>query len=1361
MRKLFFKLKIFFKKIFSPIYWGFKLRSVRGDGTSKPLKLAASIALSLMLGGVVCVSGGFLAETSSGYVYVDELWDSSTNSFNKENLSTFLNYFGESYSSLDSYAFNYMNANTIRSTVGSDVVVRLGGLDWTVVYASPDDDGNKIITLYLSSSYQRAFSGRSQTEGEYYGFLNGALYSRWTPNFSTDAWASVNPSNVYGLSYLRAVALNNGGKYASTATETYYSEVSPSSSSVFAPFTISTPGEFNDLTDYIVPPSKISWQKDQNSVNCNVNSTYTNTNDSAAPVTSPTWYSHAGMMAAHSLYYNWANDKLWIPSLAELGYNDTYYGIWRLSEAQREFGDGKSTSSSILGNVGSTTSNAYNCAFTRSGRTTTSQCFWGLYPSGTNYTYFNVVNGFVVRPALHLNLTAAIQPYLAERVDELWDEENKKFDSTNLDTFLGHFESSLTDTTNIDEIASEGINAERIRSYTNSDGVDMVVRLGGLDWHVTYLTKDSKGNTIATLWLSSDKQELFEARGSSEGDYYGFSDGALFSLWAANLKNTYVQIENPTSVYGTSYIRAVTLNNGGEYVSYESGTTSTATTQLSTAVQSSSSVFAPFTMSVDGENDLSDFIVAPKDVGYQAGQNYINYTTSTSARTSLNESTTPLTDAKYANTAASNIESKYNYFAWINDKLWLPSKTEVGYSVSVGDSIWDVTYYQAKFRNGGGYTNDELIGKIEENVYSDYPRARSAHYYSPGYYPTAMSPDGNGNSGNWGLTGMLPVRPALHLNLTEAVKSTETRDFKVTYAGANAQDEGDLELYWDEGIYVGDCGGAISVGATETFSTDYSTKQIRFTIMSTQGDKHGYEKYLLNIGSAPTLTDYDGEGYIDYVWTPTESVELMVYMGQRYTITYDANGGSGTLTTKTAYKMHGASFLIEQDNTLTLEDCFEANGWNTKADGSGTAYAWLDNYNSNADVTLYAQWKPLFCTVLMEIMTFSESEGAFVKSTIGGTISYSYTTSSGTTKRMVSGSADTETARIDDLLLKYDMIFSGNPTDGYVFLGVGLIMSDETRYMYENNTLTPLVPSVTGTTYTVQAFFMKTSGNRLKYDATDKYFYFEDGEYPQTYVGNSLNATLANTFTPATAVAEYYLNYFDGVDDVKVPVYLYNGVKYAMLTAEKTTTLTLNGTSVRVTEGDRYFFKVEPIKWRVSDYGVAADEYPSDWATYGTYKENFTVVSDKVLTVGAVTSQKAQEGWIWTGSKMFVNVGKDSSNANFTFAGAGNSSFEQFADAGTQTLVESFQMTSAGLKTVAEDELGAFSDLSAKASDFAAFLLGADGGDTVEYWTRSLGWDLLQGKSITASGSISSNWLETVLGVRFSYIMSDGVSLFG
>lgn len=74
----------------------------------------------------------------------------------------------------------------------------------------------------------------------------------------------------------------------------------------------------------------------------------------------------------------------------------------------------------------------------------------------------------------------------------------------------------------------------------------------------------------------------------------------------------------------------------------------------------------------------------------------------------------------------------------------------------------------------------------------------------------------------------------------------------------------------------------------------------------------------------------------------------------KYTITFAPNGGRGEAYTQKVTSSDGSVTL--QANSFTRSK-YRFKGWNTEADGSGTAYANGASITVNEDTTLYAQWK--------------------------------------------------------------------------------------------------------------------------------------------------------------------------------------------------------------------------------------------------------------------------------------------------------------------------------------------------------------------------------------------------------------------
>ena len=116
--------------------------------------------------------------------------------------------------------------------------------------------------------------------------------------------------------------------------------------------------------------------------------------------------------------------------------------------------------------------------------------------------------------------------------------------------------------------------------------------------------------------------------------------------------------------------------------------------------------------------------------------------------------------------------------------------------------------------------------------------------------------------------------------------------------------------------------------------------------------------------SKPTNPTGNTEGYVKIQCKGASSskgsgvsevtINFTAVSGTTYTVSYNANGGTGTMTDSNSPYSAGASVTV-LDNTFT-KDGFSFDKWNTAANGSGTDYDEGDTFTINANTTLYAQW---------------------------------------------------------------------------------------------------------------------------------------------------------------------------------------------------------------------------------------------------------------------------------------------------------------------------------------------------------------------------------------------------------------------
>jgi len=124
-----------------------------------------------------------------------------------------------------------------------------------------------------------------------------------------------------------------------------------------------------------------------------------------------------------------------------------------------------------------------------------------------------------------------------------------------------------------------------------------------------------------------------------------------------------------------------------------------------------------------------------------------------------------------------------------------------------------------------------------------------------------------------------------------------------------------------------------------------------------------------------SLNTFSRTGYVFMGWTATQdgtgtvygdgdsyttSADVTLYAkwaaGVTKTITFDRNGGSGSMTAQVA----GTSVAINP-NEFTRSN-YTFNGWNTAANGSGFTYPDGAIFSFQEDTTLYAQWQQIVAT---------------------------------------------------------------------------------------------------------------------------------------------------------------------------------------------------------------------------------------------------------------------------------------------------------------------------------------------------------------------------------------------------------------
>ena len=289
-----------------------------------------------------------------------------------------------------------------------------------------------------------------------------------------------------------------------------------------------------------------------------------------------------------------------------------------------------------------------------------------------------------------------------------------------------------------------------------------------------------------------------------------------------------------------------------------------------------------------------------------------------------------------------NIQSKANLYVydadqWSKDYVWGSQNgiSPVAYSPSGKGSraISDASI------NVNGVLN------VEGSVYTTGGGANIYSSDSTGKFVQTAVPGTEKNTYQCTQSGSrvtpvgIPITPATLRNADDSYTETAGSKAGDTYVYAN----GKWALKGNEIAITFDPNGG--AGSMEPMSVNPGVNNI---LSSNTFTREGYTFTGWN-----TKADGKGTGYADGA-TVKFDVDTTLYAQwtQKPVITFDANGGEGNMGAQTVNPGVSAALLA---NTFTRAD-YDFAGWNTKADGTGTAYADKANITTNENVTLYAQW---------------------------------------------------------------------------------------------------------------------------------------------------------------------------------------------------------------------------------------------------------------------------------------------------------------------------------------------------------------------------------------------------------------------
>ncbi|MDE6614897.1 MAG: hypothetical protein K2K24_05245, partial [Clostridia bacterium] len=342
-----------------------------------------------------------------------------------------------------------------------DIVVMINGIPWTATYLSHNTTGDPILTLWQADSISLNYFNVKKNA------MDTGVNIGWNPTNNNN---NINeyPSNLYGTSAIATAVLNNGGKFArsNTATE----DMSQHKESTYAKFTMTKAQEIaGSLTEFIEIPNNTPYQKDNEKESAKKQAlhpsfAYDANNDClGAPIienmydyktaNSPRIY-YTNTTVNPDAYLSWGDDRLWLPSIAEVGYGGDTNGLWKTSGEQRA------------------TSKTTNYLWLRSASFNYYYYSYVLSAAGDAMNNGRVdggLNTYAIRPAFHLNLNKVSQSIGLE-MPTIKGDANKYNDSADTTFELDRINENLV---NI-KITATGINGAEINdipSYSVSNGV--------------------------------------------------------------------------------------------------------------------------------------------------------------------------------------------------------------------------------------------------------------------------------------------------------------------------------------------------------------------------------------------------------------------------------------------------------------------------------------------------------------------------------------------------------------------------------------------------------------------------------------------------------------------------------------------------------------------------------------------------------------------------------------------------------------------------------------------------------------------------------------------------------------------------
>ena len=216
-----------------------------------------------------------------------------------------------------------------------------------------------------------------------------------------------------------------------------------------------------------------------------------------------------------------------------------------------------------------------------------------------------------------------------------------------------------------------------------------------------------------------------------------------------------------------------------------------------------------------------------------------------------------------------------------------------------------------------------------------------------------------------GAEGATTVEKDKTLQMSAIVEPVEATDKTVAWSVENGTGEASID---ESGLLTGVTEGTVTVKATANDAsgvvgtlvvTVVEPAPVTYTVTFQDHDGEVLKTETVTHGSAataPANPTRDGHTFTDWDKAFTNVTSDLIVVAQypinTYTVTFNSNGGETEANPQTKTATHGGN--VDALPTAPTKIGHAFTGWNTQADGSGTAFT--ETTPVKADLTVYAQW---------------------------------------------------------------------------------------------------------------------------------------------------------------------------------------------------------------------------------------------------------------------------------------------------------------------------------------------------------------------------------------------------------------------